>query len=99
MNTLEIEVPSGTIVVPVDELSVVEVETQPGYIIVPFDNAPQLIEIVERGPQGPQGPPGNASIGGYDVNIEDVASGDVLAFSGSSWINKPQEQLTDGGNF
>jgi len=99
VNTLEIEGPGGTVVVPVDDVSVVEVEAQPGLIVVPIDVVPITIEVVERGPQGPQGPPGNSGIAGYDVEIQDITAGDVLAFAGSSWVNKRQTALTDGGNF
>ena len=99
MNTLEIEVQGGTVLVPVDDVSLVEVETQPGFIIVPFNHQPQTIEIVAQGPQGPQGPPGNSTIGGLGVEIEGIAVGDVLAFAGSNWTNRRQAELTDGGNF
>lgn len=53
------------------------------------------------GPVGPQGPSGSSQIGGYEPVISNIQDGDVLAFSGSSqrWINRPQVQLTDGGNF
>ena len=70
----------------------------------------QLIDIevslVNAGPQGPQGPqgakgdPGDTnSIAGYPVVISDPSTYDVIAFSGGSFINRPQVDLTDGGNY
>lgn len=34
-----------------------------------------------------------------DVTIATANSGDVLRYSGSEWINYPEENLVDGGNF
>lgn len=34
-----------------------------------------------------------------DVTIATANSGDVLRYSGSEWVNYPEENLVDGGNF
>jgi len=34
-----------------------------------------------------------------DVTINTVTSGDILRFSGTEWVNYPEENLVDGGNF
>jgi hypothetical protein len=47
---------------------------------------------------GPVGA-GGSGIGGYDVQISDIKTGDVIAFNGAGFINKRQAELTDGGNF
>lgn len=54
----------------------------------------------DQGIQGPQGEPGPNTIGGYSINLNGTPSnGDVLAFSSNQWVNNPQSNLTDGGNF
>ena len=55
----------------------------------------QNIEI-SRGLQGPSGP--NA-IGGYGFNITSPQNNDVLMFGGTAWVNTPQTEIADGGNF
>lgn len=39
------------------------------------------------------------SVGGYPVAISNPLERDVLAFSAGTWINRPETQITDGGNF
>ena len=55
------------------------------------------------GPQGPQGvigPPGNALSAASDVQLNDVAEGDVLRYSNSKWRNFPESNIViDGSNF
>ena len=54
----------------------------------------------DQGVQGVQGPEGPNLIGGYTIDIApSVASGDLLAFSSNKWVNTPQSNITDGGNF
>lgn len=55
----------------------------------------QTINIY-RGMVGPAGP---NSIAGYGFEITDLTAYDVLMFGGSSWVNTPQTEVTDGGNF
>ena len=51
------------------------------------------------GPQGPKGDQGNSTIGGYDISLLNITSGDVLKFGAGAWINSPEQDLIDGGNF
>lgn len=51
---------------------------------------------IDRGVSGAAGP--NA-IGGYGFNITSLQPQDVLMFGGTAWINQPQTEITDGGNF
>jgi hypothetical protein len=34
-----------------------------------------------------------------DVTITSVATNDVIKFNGTNWINSPEKEITDGGNF
>ena len=34
-----------------------------------------------------------------DVTISSVNSNDILKYNGSAWINSPEKEITDGGNF
>lgn len=53
-----------------------------------------------QGIQGVQGVPGPNDIGGYTIEITSPSSGDLLQFNSSSkWVNSPQANITDGGNF
>jgi len=55
------------------------------------------------GPQGPQGvigPPGNALSAASDVQLNNVAEGDLIRYSNGKWRNKPEGDLIlDGQNF
>lgn len=33
------------------------------------------------------------------IRIENLATDDILKYSGTYWVNRPKEELTDGGNF
>lgn len=65
-------------------------------VVVEIAPTPRIELTVDRGVSGPAGP--NA-IGGYGFNISNLQADDVLAFGGTAWINRPQTQITDGGNF
>ena len=54
---------------------------------------------INRGLIGPVGPPGPNEIGGYPVNITSAQQYDVLMFGTNEWVNTPQTEITDGGNF
>lgn len=58
-----------------------------------------VTEILTEGIQGPPGPPGGTVIGGLGVVVSNIGDDDVLAVKNGAWVNKPQTQLTDGGNF
>ena len=49
--------------------------------------------------RGVAGPPGPNNIGGYPVNVTNAQRYDVLMFGVGEWVNTPQTEITDGGNF
>jgi hypothetical protein len=56
--------------------------------------------IGPQGPQGAIGPPGNALSGASDVQLSNVADGDLLRYSNSKWRNHPEGDIViDGQNF
>ena len=54
---------------------------------------------VSRGVQGPPGPAGPNSIGGYPISITAAQNYDALMFLSNQWVNIPQTEISDGGNF
>lgn len=73
-------------------------------VVVVQQSSPEIVEVVSVGPQGIQGPPGSNSndasfILGVPISVTDAQSNDLLSFTGAAWTNKPQAQVTDGGNF
>jgi hypothetical protein len=57
--------------------------------------AKQVVQIN----RGVQGPSGADKIGGYPVVITDANQYDVLMFGVGEWVNTPQTEIADGGNF
>ena len=57
---------------------------------------PKQIIQINRGVKGADG---GDKIGGYPVNITDAQRYDVLMFGVGEWVNTPQTEVTDGGNF
>jgi hypothetical protein len=56
--------------------------------------------IGPQGPQGPIGPPGTALSAASDVQLSNVADGDVLRYSSNKWRNYPEGDIViDGQNF
>jgi len=62
---------------------------------------PQARQVVNinRGAAGPAGPPGPNTIGGYPISIAAAANYDALMFVSNQWVNVPQTEIADGGNF
>jgi len=56
---------------------------------------PQIVQIN----RGVQGPSGSNIIGGYPVVIADAQNYDALMFLQNQWVNIPQVEIADGGNF
>lgn len=54
---------------------------------------------LNRGLVGPAGPAGPNTIGGYPISITDAANYDALMFLNNQWVNIPQTEIVDGGNF
>lgn len=57
------------------------------------------VVVTEVLSESTQGPPGPSTIGGFGVVVSNIGDDDVLAVKNGTWVNKPQTQLTDGGNF
>jgi len=54
----------------------------------------------DQGEPGETGAPGPNLIGGFPIQLSgSLSDGDVLAFSSNQWVNNPQANLVDGGNF
>lgn len=53
----------------------------------------------DKGDTGDEGAPGPNLIGGYAIQLSNPSQNDVLAFQSNKWVNNPQSNLTDGGNF
>lgn len=49
--------------------------------------------------RGIAGPPGPNAIGGYPINVNAPQPQDVLMFGTNEWVNTPQTEIADGGNF
>jgi hypothetical protein len=49
--------------------------------------------------RGVKGDAGNSDIGGYPVSVTSPNQYDVLMFGVGEWVNTPQTEITDGGNF
>jgi hypothetical protein len=63
-------------------------------------NASVASGIGPQGPQGVAGPTGNAISGAGDVQLTNVADGDLLRYSNSKWRNYPEGDIViDGQNF
>lgn len=54
---------------------------------------------INRGLIGPAGPPGPSTIGGYPIAITSAQNYDALMFVSNQWVNIPQTEIADGGNF
>lgn len=84
------------------DVDVVVVQPVPNSVVI---EVPQInvVEVISAGPQGPPGPSGQGadavSIVGYPVVLLSGQPDDLLSFTGTEWKNKPQAQVTDGGNF
>ena len=64
--------------------------------VVPTPN--NVIQL-NRGIVGPVGPSGESNIGGYPISITSAQNRDVLMWMTGEWVNVPQTEVTDGGNF
>jgi hypothetical protein len=68
-------------------------------IIASVVPTPDNVIQLNRGIVGPVGPSGESNIGGYPIDITAAQNYDVLMFFGGEWVNTPQTEITDGGNF
>jgi hypothetical protein len=103
MTTLNVKtVPSNTAVTVQDANNVVLNVTTGNKVNVEVTPVATQIVQVSRGvvgPQGPIGPPGPNTIAGYPINMANVQPRDVVMFGTGEWVNTPQTEIADGGNF
>lgn len=57
---------------------------------------PRQVVQINRGVAGKDG---GDKIGGYPVQITSAQDYDALMFLSSKWVNIPQTEIADGGNF
>lgn len=57
---------------------------------------PKQVIQINRGVKGADG---GDNIGGYPVSITGAQQYDVLMFGVNEWVNTPQTEIADGGNF
>jgi hypothetical protein len=60
---------------------------------------PNNVISLNRGIVGPPGPSGESNIGGYPIAITGAQNYDALMWLDGEWVNVPQAEITDGGNF
>lgn len=103
MTTLNVKtVPSNTAVTVQDANNVVLNVTTGNKVNVEVTPVPTQVIQVNRGvvgPVGPPGPPGPNTIAGYPINMTNVQPYDVVMFGTGEWVNTPQTEIADGGNF
>jgi hypothetical protein len=89
-------VPSNTNITVQDSNNIVA-NIQPGNnISVQVIPTPKQVVQINRGVKGADG---GDNIGGYPVSITGAQQYDVLMFGVNEWVNTPQTEIADGGNF
>lgn len=78
---------------------IVQNPTQITAVVTPQPNNIITLNRGIVGPQGPAGPSGDSNIGGYPVSITGAQNYDALMWVSGEWVNVPQTEITDGGNF
>lgn len=89
-------VPSNTNVTVQDSNNITANITSGNSVNVQVTPVARQIVQINRGVQGRSG---GDVIGGYPVNITSANQYDVLMFGVGEWVNTPQTEVTDGGNF
>lgn len=89
---------SDTIIVTSDGTTLQVVST-PAAVVEVIQPVTSIVEVAAAGPQGPPGPSGGSTIGGHPVVVTSAQNGDLLGFNGTSWYNRADTDVTDGGNF
>lgn len=97
MATINVStVPSNTNV-NVQDANNVQVNVAPA-ARVNLEVTPVPTQVIQIN-RGVSGPPGPNTIGGYPININNAQPQDVLMFGANQWVNTPQTEIADGGNF
>lgn len=73
----------------------VNVTSTPNLLVEVTPTARQVINL----DMGRAGPPGPNTIGGYPIAITSAQNYDALMFVSNQWVNIPQTEIADGGNF
>jgi hypothetical protein len=71
----------------------------PASINAVVTQTPNNVIQLNRGIVGPVGPSGESNIGGYPIAIAGAQNYDALMWLEGEWVNIPQVEITDGGNF
>lgn len=101
-TSIEIEYkPQSSVLIDSNEPFAVEVVTQsPISVELSLTNIGPKGDSGEKGDKGDKGDPGDTtSINGYPVSISNPSPYDVISFVAGSFVNKPQADITDGGNY
>jgi hypothetical protein len=89
-------VPSNTNITVQDSNNIIA-NIQPGnHVSVQVIPTPKQVVQINRGVKGADG---GDKIGGYPVTITGAQQYDVLMFGVNQWVNTPQTEIADGGNF
>ena len=89
-------VPSNTNITVQDSNNIIA-NIQPGnHVSVQVTPTPKQVVQINRGVAGKDG---GDKIGGYPVTITAAQQYDVLMFGVNQWVNTPQTEIADGGNF
>ena len=99
MATTVTTVPSNTSVTVEDSNNISLTVTPAPQVNVQVAPPVQQTIQIDRGVAGPAGPPGPNTIAGYPINMSNVQYRDVVMFGTGEWVNTPQTEIADGGNF
>ena len=89
-------VPSNTNITVQDSNNIVANITGGNEVNVQVTPTPRQTIQINRGVKGADG---GDKIGGYPVTITAVQPQDVIMFGVNEWVNTPQTEIADGGNF
>jgi hypothetical protein len=97
MATLNINtVPSNTNVTVQNSNNIVANIQSGNEVNVQVIPTPKQVVQINRGVAGKDG---GDKIGGYPVSVTGAQQYDVLMFGVNEWVNTPQTEIADGGNF
>lgn len=88
-QTVEVASPASVTLLPVETSTALEVVAEPPSTLEVFEPDAVVLSVQQ------------ASIGLNELSygFTGLAADDVMVYSGANWTNRPQENLTDGGNF
>jgi hypothetical protein len=89
-------VPSNTNITVQDSNNIIANISGGNEVNVQVTPTPRQTIQINRGVKGADG---GDNIGGYPVVITAVQPQDVIMFGTNEWVNTPQTEIADGGNF